>query len=183
MTENSEKKPWWRSWTFWLPAISAFGLYMSSGHKTTVRDNGATSASSAALSPQEFETAMTTQLQHDFQLGFEKNKQQLFAAFHPVGTAKSLIVHDVAVSGWKHGQAAARVDEILGFSIRFTIYWEGPLVKDGFTKVSATWDNESQGWLSGQILATNGMTNDQATSLFIDIAGAAFIEAPRNRGN
>jgi hypothetical protein len=71
----------------------------------------------------------------------------------------------------------------LGISTRFTIYWEGPVVKDGFTKVSATWDNESQRWSPGQIIATNGMTNQQATSLFIDVAAAAFAEALRKGGN
>jgi hypothetical protein len=184
MTEDPSKTPWWRSWTFWIAAISAFAIYMSSGRKAPVSDKtGVTSATAVALSPREIEDTLTTQLREQLQSGFDKNKQQLFNAFHPVGTAKSVVVHDVSLNGWKHGQATARPDEILGFSIRFTIYWEGPLVKDGFTKVAASWDNESQRWLPGQVLATNGMTNAQATSLFIDIAGAAFAEALRNRGN
>jgi hypothetical protein len=87
------------------------------------------------------------------------------------------------MTGWKRSQVTGRWDDILGFSTRFTIYWERPVVKDGFTKVTATWDNESRRWLPGQILATNGMTNDQAASLFIEIAGAAFAEALRNGGN
>jgi hypothetical protein len=180
--ENGTRTPWWHSWSFWGPAIIAFGYFMNYGFKVPFSDKRVTAAASPAISPRAIEDAIDTQLQHELQTRFADNKQQLFSAFHPVGTAKSVVVHDVAITGWKHSQVTGQIDDILGFSARFTIYWEGPIVKDGFTKVSATWDNESQRWLPGQVLATNGMTNQQAANLFVEIAGAAFAQALRSRG-
>jgi hypothetical protein len=179
MNENRSEKPWWRSWGFWIPAVFVCVYVINSGKKSPERP---AASNPAAPSPREIEEACSAQLQLGLQAGFESKKQELFNAFHPIGTAKSVVFHDLTISGWKHGNVTGREDDILGFSTRFTIYWEGPVVKDGFTKVSATWDGESQRWYPGQIIATNGMTNEQATSLFIDIAGAAFAEALR-RGN
>jgi hypothetical protein len=153
MTETHSEKPWWRSWSFWIAAVIGFLIYMNSGRKAPVNDKSVNAASApAAISPRDIEDAITTELQRGLQTGFDKNKQQLFNAFHPIGTAKSVIVHDVTITGWKHSQVTGKENDILGFSTRFTIYWEGPVVKDGFTKVSATWDNESQRWLPGQSL-------------------------------
>ena len=180
--DRSEKRPW-RS-VFWWACAIAFGLYVSCGRRAPVADKGGVDTSSAAAkSPREIEDALATQLQQSLQNGFDNKKQELFNAFHPIGTAKSVVVHDVTTGGWKHGAVTGRADDVLGFSARFTIYWEGPVVKDGFTKVNATWDNESQRWLPGQVVATNGITNDQAANLFIDIAATAAVEAFRNRGN
>ena len=184
MTETDKKLPWWHSWSFWIAAAMAFAYYANYGRKAPVGDKSVIAAATrAAMSPQEIEAAIDTQLQRELQTSFGHNKQQLFNAFHPVGTAKSIVIHDVAITGWKHSQVTGQIDDILGFSTRFTIYWEGPIVKDGFTKIAATWDNESQRWLPGQVLATNGMTNEQAANLFIDIAGATFAAALRNGGN
>jgi hypothetical protein len=61
--------------------------------------------------------------------------------------------------------------------------WEGPIPKDGFTKVGATWDGESQRWLTPEVLATNGITNAQAEGVFIAIAGRALAEALGGQGN
>jgi hypothetical protein len=184
MTPNLTEKPWWRSWGFWAPFTMACLYFMTSGKKAPLDEPPASATSGqAALSAREIEEACATQLQRELQAIFESKKQELFSAFHPLGTAKSVVVHDLTINGWKHGKATGREDDVLGFSTRFTIYWEGPVVKDGFTKVSANWDGESKRWYPGQIIATNGMTNDQATALFIDIAGAAFAEALRNRGN
>jgi hypothetical protein len=82
----------------------------------------------------------------------EASKQQWFDQFHPVGTAKSVKLHRVETvktpDGW---QAVAR----------FTLYWEGPITKDGFTKIKAIHDAESNRWVRAEILETNGITNRQ----------------------
>src|SRR4051812_4443105 len=62
------------------------------------------------------------------QASLDSSKQQWFNEFHPLGTAKSIKLHHVetmkGANGW---QAVAR----------FTIYWQGPIQKDGFTKIKA----------------------------------------------
>jgi hypothetical protein len=109
MTDDHSKKPWWRTWSFWISAAIVFGYYMNSGRKTPVSDKGATTgAAAAAMSPREIEDAIATQLQRGLQTGFDKNKQELFNAFHPIGTAKNVLVHDVTITGWKHGQVTGR---------------------------------------------------------------------------
>jgi len=88
-----------------------------------------------------------------------QNKQQVLNNIHPVGTAKNAVVHDVAIV-WKHGQATNRMEDVLQFTVRYTLYWQGPVTQDGYTKISETFDNESQRYTAFQILATNGVTNE-----------------------
>ena len=88
-----------------------------------------------------------------------RNKQAIFAAFHPVGTAKKIEVHNVQLL--RNGGNAV--------SIRFTIYWQGPITDDGFTKVQAVYDLEVNRWTSSQVLATNGVTNAQTNRAAFDI--------------
>jgi len=175
MRDDRNPKKWWQYWWLWGAVGVVLVGYLA---RAPVQDPAA-----PALGAREIEEACATRLQSDLQTASEKSKQELFNAFHPIGTAKSVVVHDVSIVGWKRGKVTGRNEDILQLTVRFTIYWEGPITKDGFTKVGATWDGESQRWLPGQILATNGMTNSQATEAFIDIAGAALAEALRRQGN
>lgn len=97
-------------------------------------------------------------LTNSLQSGFEKNKQDLFDAIHPVGKATSVKIHDITID-WKGGRPSKKEKNILGFTVRYTIYWDGPIQKNGYTKVESHYDAESERW-SGQILATSGITND-----------------------
>ena len=76
----------------------------------------------------------------------KSHPQRLFNAFHPVGTAKSVKVHSVQLSG-------------NNANVVFTIFWQGPFTKDGYTKIAAHYDGDIQRWTGAQILATNGTTN------------------------
>ena len=107
----------------------------------------------------------------ELEQALNQNKQMIFNGFHPVGTAKAVKVHDIAIT-WKHGQPTNRVQDIQAYNTRFTMYWEGPVTKDGFTKVSANFDAESQRWVGSQILATNGTTNREAGEAIGQIGGA-----------
>ena len=91
------------------------------------------------------------------QRAMNENKQNLFKAFHPVGTATKVEVHEVQIV-WRNDRPSKNPNDMLGYGVRFTIYWRGPLTSDGFTKVVALFDNESQRWVQSQILATNGVT-------------------------
>jgi len=95
------------------------------------------------------------------------HKQQWFDRFHPIGTAKSVTVHDVAIQKSPNGTQAV---------IRFTLYWEGPITKDGFTKVRAVHDKESKRFVRAEILATNGTTNAQAADNIAEFVGGLLTE-------
>lgn len=101
-------------------------------------------------------------------------KQQLFNGLHPVGTAKGVTVHDVAIM-WKHGQRTNRPQDVQAYTVRYTLYWQGPMTTDGYTKVSATFDTESQRWTAMEILATNGMTNQDAGEALVQIGGTLLL--------
>ena len=95
------------------------------------------------------------------QRAMNESKQNLFKAFHPVGTATRVEVHEVQIY-WKNNRPSKNFNDMLGYDVRFTLYWRGPLTSDGFTKVVMRFDNESKRWVQSQILATNGVTNEQA---------------------
>jgi DNA-directed RNA polymerase subunit RPC12/RpoP len=120
----------------------------------------------------------------NIQQSYDQIKQQLFDQFHPVGTAKSVTVHDLTFV-WKDGINTGRWSDVKQVIIPFTLYWEGPITKDGFTKISATYDTESQRYISSQVIATNGITTDQAGSaigeaLGIGLGAALEYQAQKN---
>ena len=45
------------------------------------------------------------------------------------------------------------------------------MTKDGFTKISATYDTESQRYTASQVLATNGMTKSDAGNAALGLLG------------
>ena len=106
----------------------------------------------------------------------------IFNGFHPVGTAKGVTVHDVAIT-WKHGQPTNRLNDVQAYNVRFTLYWEGPITRDGFTKIGATFDAESQRWIGSQIVATNGVTNQQAGEAIGQIGGAMLLQYLNDNSN
>lgn len=95
------------------------------------------------------------------------HKQEWFDRFHPIGTAKSVTVHDVAITNGPNGTQAV---------IRFTLYWEGPITKDGFTKIRAVHDKESNRIVRAEILETNGTTNRQAVENVAAFVGGFLSE-------
>jgi len=111
------------------------------------------------------------------QKGLNANKQAFFENIHPIGTAKSITVHDIAVIAWKHGKDTNRFEDILQLTIRYTIYWEGPITADGYTKVTQIYDNETQRYVSGEILATNGTTKKDVGETLGQIGGALLLNA------
>gem|GEM_PF-6953194 len=107
------------------------------------------------MSPEQIEDALVQVLQP----GLEQSKQNVFAAIHPVGTAKSATVHQVTITEWKNGEPSNNPADIVKIAVRFTLYWEGPITKDGYTKAVATFDLESKRFCDLKVLETNGITN------------------------
>ena len=113
-------------------------------------------------------------LAEELQAAFTDNKQELFNHIHPVGTATSVKVHDVSVE-WKNGVRTNMEKDLLRFTVRFTIYWQGPITKDGYTKATETYDEESERWIGGQVLSTNGVTNTEVTEGAVNF-GVGFLQ-------
>ncbi|MBX3742501.1 MAG: hypothetical protein KF712_16055 [Akkermansiaceae bacterium] len=87
------------------------------------------------------------------------SKQEIFEAFHPVGRATRIELHAVDVK-WKNGIRTNRLEDIGGMGIRYSVFWEGPVTKDGYTKLYSVYDAELGRLVGSEVLATNGITNN-----------------------
>jgi hypothetical protein len=87
-------------------------------------------------------------------------KQKVFDVLHPTGTAKKIVVHECKME-WKTPKPTDNLEDMTKFTLRYTLYWEGPVEKDGYTKISTTFDNEVKRYTETQVLATNGVTNKE----------------------
>jgi hypothetical protein len=130
-------------------------------------------SSEASSSP---EPRIEDVLLSNLQPTLETNKQKIFDAIHPLGTAKSLKVHRVTIDSWKNGIATNRAEDIFQFTIIYTLYWEGGTTSDGFTKISSTYDTESSRIIKEEIVATNGLTNQGIQNGTYDAATKVFGE-------
>ena len=72
--------------------------------------------------------------------------QILTDSIHPCSTVTDVRIHEVS-------------DSTSQLVIRYTLFWEGPITKDGYTKIRAVYDNEIKRWVETKIEATNGITN------------------------
>ena len=117
-----------------------------------------------------------------FQDKLDARKQEIFNDFHPMGQAQSLTVHDVSIE-WKENRPRNDLRNILQATVRFTITWTSPLHNDGFTKISATYDNESERFTSAEILATNGTTTQDAAMLTGAVIGSVIQYESEQQGH
>ncbi|MEI8285480.1 MAG: hypothetical protein WCG52_10880, partial [bacterium] len=85
------------------------------------------------------------------QQGLEKalneSRQEFFDAIHPVGTAKSVKINSL-------NSKPPFLD------VRMTIFWEGPIIKDGYTKIAFRYDSEVRRIVGLKVEGTNGMTKE-----------------------
>jgi len=116
-------------------------------------------------------------LKEYFQKIFNEQKQELFNGLHPIGQAKSVVVHAVVIDQWTQGKATNNLDDVGQATVRYTLYWEGPLEKSGYTKITQTYDTESRRWIKGSILATNGTTKSDLGAAMGFIGGVLLQEA------
>lgn len=97
------------------------------------------------------------QLQSRIQRDLNNHKDEYFKEIHPVGKAKSIKVHGVE-SQWTKNPPTD-MSELRSYVVRYTIFWEGPITKDGYTKMAALYDAEVGRYVAAEVLATNGTTN------------------------
>lgn len=81
------------------------------------------------------------------EISLNQNKQSFFDSLHPIGTAKSIKLNSVTA-------------EAPYVTIRMTVFWEGPITKDGYTKVIFRYDSEVERITGLEIEDTNGLTNE-----------------------
>ncbi len=106
-------------------------------------------------------------------------KQEVFDTFHPVGRATGVELHAVEVK-WKNSIRTNRLEDIEGMGIRYSVFWEGPLTKDGYTKLYSVYDAELGRLIGSEILATNGITNNdvaEGVGLAIGLGLSAAMES------
>jgi hypothetical protein len=152
--------------------ISAIFLLLVIAVALVSSDGGSGTGSSCATSTRRVEDDIAAQ----HQAAANQNKQQIFDLIHPIGTAKSVTVHDVTITNWKRGQATNRFDDVLQYTVRFTLYWQGPITTDGYTKITQTVDKET-GRNIIQILATNGFTKKEVGEALGELVGALLYNA------
>ena len=98
----------------------------------------------------------------------------IFNAIHPVGKATRIKFIEI-VFKWKNDRETNEEKDILGISMRYTLFWDGPIHKDGYTKIAANFDPETERW-SGKILETDGVTNENLAYGLGFVLGAALAE-------
>ena len=110
-------------------------------------------AAYVAFKPEDLEATLARRIKERL----DAEKQNFFDQIHPIGTATSIKVHDVKTF-WKTNNPK-KMDELVGFNVRYTIYWEGPIQKDGYTKLTSNYDAEIGRFTAIDVLETNGLQN------------------------
>ncbi len=106
----------------------------------------------------------------------DETKQKIYDSIHPAGRALNVSVRDVSVTDWKDGQDTNRFEDIQQFTVRYTLYWETPAVKEGYTKILQTYDVPSQRYISCQVIETNGITKKDLLNAIGPAFGADMLE-------
>jgi len=106
-----------------------------------------------AFKPADVEAKLKSRIQENL----DAEKQKAFDQIHPIGTAKSIKVH--AVECFWNTKPPKSINDLEGFIVRYTIYWEGPIQKDGYTKLMAAFDGEIGRFVKIDVLETNGIQN------------------------
>lgn len=105
------------------------------------------------------------------------NKQSIVEEFHLLATAKELEVQEFQLIDTQ-GKPTDSLKTAAGYAIVFTIFWKSDLRSDGYTKVFRVYDGSVRNFVNTQVIATNGVLNQDVTRSFGEILGA-LIGSPR----
>jgi hypothetical protein len=102
--------------------------------------------------------------------------QVVLNRLHPTSTLTSVKVHDVQLT-YKGDTAPKEFKDVQTIELRLTLYWKGLgiLNKDGWTKVTMTYDNEVGQWTKLDIIDTNGLKNSDIADVPVKTAVTAFV--------
>lgn len=154
-----------------------FGSGSSSGNTNASSDAGPTLQRPPAHVSTE---ALEAELGAMLTAFVAEQRQQIFNALHPTGTVTDSKVHEAKVTKWRKGVATNRPEDIAEFVVRYTIYWEGPVTRDGFTKIAQTYDAEVGRYTHSEVLSTNGVTNEEAAQAAGFVFGMALRHTIEN---
>ncbi len=110
----------------------------------------------------------------EWEQGLTEHKQDIFKAFHPMGTAKEVKLNDVTIVDWKNGRDTNNIADVRKFTVRYTLYWEGIVTSDGFTQIESTFNTEVGRITESKILDTNGTTKSDVSGALSYGAGYLF---------
>jgi len=105
---------------------------------------------------------------------FAQTKQQIFGKLHPMGTAKSVEIHDIVIE-WRRGKPSKKMADVKSFTVTYTLFWESLRIDNGYTKVRSTYDVDARKYVDTKILATNGITNSDVKKELLDMGAALLI--------
>ena len=98
-------------------------------------------------------------------------RQAMVEKWHLLATAKKVTIHDVVMID-SAGAATTSGKKMVGCLVRCTFYWEGPVNKDGYTKVAMLFDAEVQRFTAFRVLSTNGILNSDAAAGALSVLDA-----------
>jgi len=101
------------------------------------------------------------------------SKQQIVVKYHILATANDVELQEFMLVD-KNAKPTDKTDNAVGFGIVFTIFWQGPVTKDGYLKLFAYYDVSLRTFSKVEVVATNGVLNEDAAKGFGEILGAMF---------
>ena len=102
--------------------------------------------------PEDVEAKLASEIQTTL----NTQKQSFFDAVHPMGTARSVKVIGIN-SAWKTAHPRS-MDELKGFKVEYVLYWQSPLISDGYSKIASSYDADIGRFVAHEVLTTNGTT-------------------------
>jgi hypothetical protein len=114
-------------------------------------------------------------LQEGVSKWLKANKQQIVEKYHLLATAKDVELQAIMLAD-KNLQETDKLENAVGYGIVFTIFWEGPVTKDGYLKLIAYYDFSVRTFTEVQVVQTNGVLNQDAAEGIGEILGAMFAK-------
>lgn len=125
----------------------------------TAGDDGAHETEDAIAEPPSPPTIEEI-LENKWSVALFNARQQIFDGLHPIGRATDARLHSLEIK-WKDNVRTNKEKDILGMAVRYTVFWEGPVNKQGFTKLFSVYDVEVGRIIATDLLATNGLTTNE----------------------
>jgi len=105
--------------------------------------------------------------------------QTYFDHLHPIGSADSICVTDADLT-WRPGTTEASKKNVMKVTFDALLFWEGPIQKQGLTRIRVTYNYELQAVSDFKIISTNGKTMDDTKKAAFEIGkvvGALVVSA------
>ena len=160
MQLERSSRTWIRNWNCLVVAMILVGISLT--------------FAGCSRSPEAGEQQIVRALTDTAYENLNRNKQAIFSRIHPVGQATWAEVNEAAVSRWRNGEPTGRPKDVAAFDYVFTIHWDSPLVRNGYTRIFSRFDFTAGRTVEMRILETNGLTNQDASNL-VDLLGGLLL--------